>query len=84
MYPFANFNGSTLEIGERISKFIPHFTGMWLVIYAKRFPISTKFARRLDNPPTGANLQPNHIVLWAIKFGIGTYILASRQNKKHN
>ena len=26
-YPFPNFNGSTVEVWEWISNFIPHFTG---------------------------------------------------------
>ena len=26
-YPFLNFNGSTVEVYERISNFIPHFAG---------------------------------------------------------
>ena len=26
IYPFPNFNGATVEISERISNFIPHFT----------------------------------------------------------
>ena len=26
-YPFPNFNGCTVEVWERISNFIPHFTG---------------------------------------------------------
>ena len=26
-YPFTNFNGCTVEVWERISNFIPHFTG---------------------------------------------------------
>ena len=26
-YPFPNFNGTTVEIWELISNFIPHFTG---------------------------------------------------------
>ena len=26
MYPFSNFNGSTIEDGEKINNFTPHFT----------------------------------------------------------
>ena len=26
-YPFLNFNGATVEVQERISHSIPHFTG---------------------------------------------------------
>ena len=25
-YPFPNFNGATIEVGEWISNYIPHFT----------------------------------------------------------
>ena len=33
-YPFSKFKGSTIEVWEWISNFIPYFTGMWLLIHA--------------------------------------------------
>ena len=33
-YPFPNFNGKAVEIGEWINIFVPHFNGMLLLIHA--------------------------------------------------
>ena len=33
-HPFQNFNGTTVEVMECISNFIPYFTDIWLRIYA--------------------------------------------------
>ena len=32
-YPFQNFNGAAIEVWEWLSNFIPHFTGMRLLIH---------------------------------------------------
>ena len=34
IYPIPNFNSTTVEVWELINNFIPHFTGMWLIIHA--------------------------------------------------
>ena len=33
-YPFLNFNGATVEVWEWMNNFIPHFSGMWLLIHS--------------------------------------------------
>ena len=32
-YPFTNVNGAIIEVWEWLSNFIPHLTGMWLLIH---------------------------------------------------
>ena len=58
-YPFPNFNGATVEVFELIGDFIPHFTGIWLLIHAgiKLIHVS-KRVPRYTGPTPG---QPHFI-----------------------
>ena len=57
VYPFPNFNGSTVEIWESIGNFIPHFTGH--VITYQCWDLSYNYV---------SNRAPGKIVIWHAEY----------------